>query len=1360
MRNRLGSFLVNHSRRALVSAVVVVAGMLLFASVSLGAETRQPRFERIQNEEFFSTRAIIELRLELGLLATKWTAYYGTSPTGPWTQVNSEEVPKATESSDETGIAIGTPESELGSSGHDNNSALFLRGLKPGTSYDARFVAENSDGTVEEVVPFKTLPIEKPEIDDTYITSSQERTSFDKEVAVRLPDAESGFVAEIDANGAAATYSFEYAPSESGPWKAFTSGATGTISATEEYKWVDATVAGLKPETNYYVRLKASNEKGETVQSTYTSGAEEVSFFTTFTAKPSAPEANVRNVTADSAYVYTSIHPHVSETQWRLEYTTEPGNAASWSVVPGGSGAVSQAQAEATSYGDPAPGTDGVRLTSLRAATTYYVRAFAQNTCAEGCGSVTSEAVSFTTSGAPSATANAVHALRGESLLLLGSVDPNSEPSSDEQVLTLEGAPTGGSFTLSFDGRATGAAATGNTVAGSDEVTALSFSSGALVPGEVVSGPGIPTGTTVVVTRGVPGNESVTLSTPATATATGVALTASLPYDASPGAVEHALNALGAHVAVEGPDGGPYTVFFDNEDADVSEPQIEGSGLELAPVGGSVKTVTTQPGGVAYDVHYHFEYVNEKSFAEHGWAEAAQGAEQDAGSGTDTEYVGFGLPPGLTAGEMYRYRLVAQSNAPGTGLVESSEQSLTVPVAATATSESCGNEAFRAGASAHLPDCRAYEQLTPFEKEGAEEPFHYGTGLLNAVLVGEDGEHVVLEAQGTDYRKGALAGQSPFLFSREEGKGWSMLAGTPQPETGVRRDFPQAYDSDLTEVALESQYEVSTTSLSPSVEYDLGPLGGPYKTVVSVPRKYPEEAVAAEGSGWVGADGDFSKLVLMTRDHKLLGEETGTKSGSDLYEYTASGGLAQLNVSGEPAVTIGSCGARLVRGGEDRAAVTGLGSSPHSLSADGSRVFFEAVPGGKCGEPSHLYMRVDGSETLDIGAYTFVAANALGTKVLLGSKTGAREVVLYDTESQAVTPLPGLEGLLLKNEAESDVSANLDAAYFREGEALYRYDIHAARLEFLVKMSALGFNQHMSVTPDGRYAYFEATSVSGLPGGTGSNTNQTQVYRYDSEEHVVECMSCASPYDPAPKQAALLGSEVNPSISGIGPLETFVSGDGDYAFFTTPSALVREDDDGEVPILSAGEAGENGSEFADILTATSPSSDIYEWRRDGFHGCAQLDGRVALISAGHGGYQTLLLGSADEGEDVIIYTREKLVAQDQDTAGDIYDVRVGGGFPPSPPRPTECEADACSTPPAAPNDATPSSSTFTGVGNVLVEPASSKQAAKPKKKTKAKTKAAKKPAKKRGKKQAGRRASRKHVSKAKRSSRTNGRVGR
>jgi hypothetical protein len=140
---------------------------------------------------------------------------------------------------------------------------------------------------------------------------------------------------------------------------------------------------------------------------------------------------------------------------------------------------------------------------------------------------------------------------------------------------------------------------------------------------------------------------------------------------------------------------------------------------------------------------------------------------------------------------------------------------------------------------------------------------------------------------------------------------------------------------------------------------------------------------------------------------------------------------------------------------------------------------------------------------------------------------------------------------------------------------------------------------------------------------------------------------------------------------------------------------VRSDDDGEVPPDNQPSEMQS-DEF-------SPSSDVYEWRRDGIDGCAQLQGCLALITNGRGGFLNLLLGISPDGSDVFVYTHSQLLSQDNDNAGDIYDARIDGGLPGPAPRPTECEASACSTPPSAPTDATPSSSTYQGPGNV-VEP--------------------------------------------------------
>ena len=734
-------------------------------------------------------------------------------------------------------------------------------------------------------------------------------------------------------------------------------------------------------------------------------------------------------------------------------------------------------------------------------------------------------------------------------------------------------------------------------------------------------------------------------------------MAANIPYDASATIVGQALNAaVGAenippfkdNVNVEGPAGGPYTVLFTAGDADRPTPLIEASGLLLTPPG-TVGVATTQEGGAGYGAHYHFQYISRQSFGERGWAGAQESPEAEVVPATSAQGVGYDLP-GFTPGETYRYRLVAQSDAPGVAPVETAEQSLIAPVAPATVGSGgpCPNEAERTGASAHLPDCRAYEQITPADKQAAQEPFHYGQGSAAAYIeVGEDGRHTVLEAPGVDYPG---SGQGPYLFSRQESGAWLMTAGSPQPEAGVSNYHPELYNADATQVAFSSQSDTSFSKESPDVEFKLGPVGGPYTTVATVPRGQ----FGAHASEWVAANGSFSKLVLV---------QDGV-----LYEYTAEAGLSQLS---------GSCGGYMVNGSHE---FDGNESSAHSISEDGSRVFFEAPSGSNCTGPSHLYMRVNGESTVDIGAYRFAAANPQGTTLLL-EKGG--KLIGYHTESSV---------------SEEQSSGEVEDA--RE----------LAQVGIPVTIRPEGANAFAHP----RYTYYGG-SVPGLPGGG--------IMRYDSVEKLVECVSCASPFNPEPKQPVFLASnhfEGLPDLAGGFPEPAFTSSNGEFAFFSTSAALVPEDVNGEIPVNSEGQ--EVNQPYFDAGSITSPSTDVYEWRSDGVDGCVVRQGCIALITDGRAGFHNILLGSADEGRDVFMYTLSKLVPQDLDSAGDIYDARVDGGVAPSPPPPVECEGSACSTPPSPPDDATPSSLTFNGAGNLPPAVTATPKATEPKPKKKAKAK--------------------------------------
>jgi hypothetical protein len=738
------------------------------------------------------------------------------------------------------------------------------------------------------------------------------------------------------------------------------------------------------------------------------------------------------------------------------------------------------------------------------------------------------------------------------------------------------------------------------------------------------------------------------------------------------GSVEGALDSLPSEpeVFVHGFPGGPYTVLFPGSAA---ESLITGDGSGLTP-SGSVASVTVariQEGGEgSAEGEYYFEYVTQAQYEQSGFSQAARTPEEPVVAGDLQQFVGQDVP-GLQAGGAYRYRL-AVAGAPGTPVVQGAVQQLTAPApAAVQAPAACPNAQLRTGASAGLPDCRAFEQVTPVDKEGAQEPFNYGPTATSGAVVGEDGGHVVLEDPLVNYGSGPDAGQSPYFFSREAAPGgWKMTSGSPQPQTGVQRIVPELYSSDATQIAFEADVHTSLGSgESKEVSFETGPAGGPYTVVASVPRKDAEstiETATPTYDGWDAASGDFSKLILQIPDPNLVQPATGTKSNeNDVYEY-ADGRLSQVNVG------VGSCGAKIVKGREQY----GVRSSSHAVSEDGSRVFFEAVPGNDCSAPSHLYMRVDGAKTVDLGAYQFAGANAQGTELLLESG-GGTDYFIYDTETASSKQIFSGGGI---NPIDTVVSQEFKAIYFQltSGD-LYRYDVEAESLSYLFRYLGEGNSpQRGQSSPDGRFYYFHG-SVMGVPGAE-------QAFLYDGSENVVECVSCASSSDPEPT----LGSYFPDGNSTLGtahlptgqPSQSSLSEDGDYAFFDTPAALVSADVDGEVPPDALAGAELQSGEF-------SPSSDVYEWRKDGINGCDQLQGCVALLTNGRGGFLNLLIGASPSGEDVFIYTRSELLAQDNDNSGDIYDARVNGGFAPPPPAPVECEAAECSTPATAPGDPTP-----------------------------------------------------------------------
>jgi hypothetical protein len=125
--------------------------------------------------------------------------------------------------------------------------------------------------------------------------------------------------------------------------------------------------------------------------------------------------------------------------------------------------------------------------------------------------------------------------------------------------------------------------------------------------------------------------------------------------------------------------------------------------------------------------------------------------------------------------------------------------------------------------------------------------------------------------------------------------------------------------------------------------------------------------------------------------------------------------------------------------------------------------------------------------------------------------------------------------------------------------------------------------------------------------------------------------------------------------------------DGSRMFFNSEDPLVAHDSNGQL--------------------------DVYEYE----------GGRVYPVSDVAGNSPSIFLDASPSGNDVFIGTADQLLPADTDYRVDVYDVRVGGGFPVAGSPPPCGNADSCKgqVSPQPSVFGAPASSTFVGAGNIV-----------------------------------------------------------
>jgi hypothetical protein len=656
-----------------------------------------------------------------------------------------------------------------------------------------------------------------------------------------------------------------------------------------------------------------------------------------------------------------------------------------------------------------------------------------------------------------------------------------------------------------------------------------------------------------------------------------------------------------------------------------------------------------------------------------------------------------------------RLAVVALTGVAGVGVVAGVLERVT-PAQAATCEELYPSQPPRSGPSASLPDCRAYELVTPAHKSSAVQDLD-SRGMQGIPAV--NGERYALETVvafgATPVTSGSLS-----VFARTP-SGW-QITSVPPSDAGSTYDQTPIFSSDLTQVG----FTIETEEPPLGQTLEIGTPGGSYTTLaVASSTNSGETYVAA-------AAPDFSRVFLASTDHTLIsGAPAGTVAGAhDVYEWAGGGACSSVtsncklvNVTSGGSL-VGECGARL-----------------QSVSEDGSRAIFQSPdPSVKessepsCNEPSHLYMRV--IETVagreerrtvevsepneDVVEHTgpqpvfFAAASADGSKVFFATATeltqddegvnehepGAKQLYEYDANAKAGDRLTRITNSETGEVGESEsivgggdggngntfISTDGSKVYFvTKSGGIYRYDTLSKEHRLVAATngnSAGGSGEHRynEVTPNGNFFVFVTPKDYGFP--VANPEEYGEVYRYDDEHDSVTCVSCMPG---GVQQTGSSALQTLPAGGGIlerpGPPFTAISEDGSYVFFESTQSLVPQ---------AMNVSGETRGEHAN-------NADVYEWH----------DGVVSLISSPTDQRAQALLGASEDGSNVFFLTHASLVPQDIDTSADIYDARIGGGFP-AQAESAACLGDTCLNVPIAPVDPTPAWSSFSGPGNLVV----------------------------------------------------------
>jgi hypothetical protein len=677
--------------------------------------------------------------------------------------------------------------------------------------------------------------------------------------------------------------------------------------------------------------------------------------------------------------------------------------------------------------------------------------------------------------------------------------------------------------------------------------------------------------------------------------------------------------------------------------------------------------------------------------------------------------------------------------------------------AAPAAAESCANAQFRSGPSEHLPDCRAYEQVSPVEKDGQDAVTLQPLRPAQASAC-EPGEPCTVAYMNVGAAFGGAQGNdfpNAYLSTRGAG-GWRTTAltpPTPQPPTNGKAGVAYAFSEDLSQTVLRVPLQQLTANATAGVyNLFLRQPGGAYLLVTaSAPAELPDSGCTLcfeeeDVPAFAGASSDFSHVIFEANDS--LVEGAPGEGVENLYEESAE----HVRLVGIlPDGAIPEQGA--TAGGGIRAVSDHTHELDHAISQDGSRVLFQATADGGVPDPqqkgkTELYDRIGGVSTVEVSA----------------PAPGAEP---SDCETMDRICDPGSAQFWAASDDGSLVYFTSKAALTKEsntgpeeisgedvGNDLYRYDVETGVLTDLTvdtrDLDGADVQGVVGSSEDGSYVYFVADgdlagkAKSGEPNlymwhgsaGTPGTVTYIATLRAPTSEEATDI------------ETMLAGtieyhSDVADWTSRPTESQAYVTPDGEHLAFMSVERLTRYNNEDQVTGQDDHEVFEYSAESGRLVCASCDAGNVRplgsafigaklgERVSTPFHQPRSLsddgsrlffsspdplvpgiasgstrvfeyeNGSVQLISGTESGASAVFLDASASGDDVFFATREQLVPGDTDELVDVYDARVDGGLT-EPPALMPCQGGACReslSPPLA--FSPPASALFAGAGNLV-----------------------------------------------------------